>query len=99
MLDEEDEGRFIPEALDLAEGVSASVISVCGYRTPEIIEAFLNRGGIAAVSMSRPFASESNLLVRWKKGDRIKARCISCNKCLSPGNLGCKVFYSVLIKY
>lgn len=35
---EKEEGSFAREALRLAEEVSASVISVCGYRTPEVME-------------------------------------------------------------
>lgn len=80
----EDEGFFAPEALQAAEKVSASVISVCGYRTPEMAEKWLNQGKIEAVSLCRPLISEPDLVGRWERGDRQKARCISCNKCFNP---------------
>lgn len=81
---ENDEGYFGREALKVAETASASIISVCGYRTPEVMEKWLNQGKIEAVSLSRPFISEPDLISRWQQGDTQKARCISCNKCFNP---------------
>ena len=82
---EKDEGYFAREALQVAENASASVISVCGYRTPDVIEKWLNEGKIAAISLCRPLISEPDLVGRWERGDRRKARCISCSKCFNPG--------------
>ena len=82
---ENDEGYFAREALQVAEMSSASVISVCGYRTPDVIEKWLNEGKIAAISLCRPLISEPDLVGRWERGDRRKARCISCSKCFNPG--------------
>lgn len=81
---EEDEGFFGAEALKIANAVSASVISVCGYRTPDVMEEWLNKGNIEAISLCRPLISEPDLVSRWEHGDRHKARCISCNKCFNP---------------
>ncbi len=89
---ESDEGYFACEALNIAENISASVISVCGYRTPDLIETWLNKGKIEAIAMCRPFISEPDLISRWNRGDRSKARCISCNKCLSPDDVICRAF-------
>lgn len=88
---EKDEGYFGSEALRVAEMASASVISVCGYRTPSVLEQWLNKGKIEAISLCRPLISEPHLIDRWKQGDTRKARCISCSQCFNP-ELACKVF-------
>ena len=90
---ESDEGSFVQEALQLADSVSASVVSVCGFRTPAIMENWLNKGGIEALSLCRPLISEPKLVSRWQNGDLRKARCISCNKCFSPQDgIACRAF-------
>ena len=81
---EEDEGFFAREAVRVAADVSASVLSVCGYRTPELAEKWLNQGEIAAISLCRPLISEPDLVGRWERGDMRQARCISCSKCFNP---------------
>lgn len=81
---EENEGFFGREALEVAEKASTSVISVCGYRTPDIIEQWLNKGKIEAIALCRPLISEPDLIGRWQRGDMRKARCISCSKCFNP---------------
>lgn len=81
---EEEEGFFGREALDIAETASASVISVCGYRTPDVMETWLNRGKVEALSLCRPLISEPDLVGRWERGDMRKARCLSCSKCFNP---------------
>ena len=79
----DEEGYFGQEALQVAEKASASVISVCGYRTPGIMEEWLNKGKIEAISLCRPLISEPDLVGRWEHGDTQKARCISCSKCFN----------------
>ena len=88
---EEDEGYFAREALQLAGIASASVISVCGYRTPDMIEKWLNQGKIEAIALCRPLICEPDLVGRWEQGDRKKARCVSCSKCFNPA-LKCMTF-------
>ena len=88
---EEDEGYFAREALKVAEMSSASIISVCGYRTPDVIEKWLDQGKIEAISLCRPLISEPDLVGRWERGDMRKARCISCSKCFNP-ELQCITF-------
>lgn len=86
-------GTFTQGALKIAAGVSIPVISVGGYRTIEGIEAVLNEGSLAAISMSRPLICEPNLVTRWLSGDTRKAKCVSCNKCFTDhSGFGCKVF-------
>lgn len=93
---EEDEGCFADEALKLADKTSVSIISVCGFRTPDIIEKWLNKGKLQAVSMCRPLISEPDLARRWQSGNKTKSRCISCNKCFSPGEgVECRAFAKI----
>ncbi|MCC8195035.1 MAG: NADH:flavin oxidoreductase [Deltaproteobacteria bacterium] len=91
--DEKDEGTFAPQALKLAAALTIPVISVCGYRTPSVINEWLNKGDIAAVSLCRPLLSEPDLVARWASGDLAKSRCISCNRCYTPEKgYGCQVY-------
>jgi 2,4-dienoyl-CoA reductase-like NADH-dependent reductase (Old Yellow Enzyme family) len=78
--DEAHEAPFRPGAALIAENVSVPVASVCGYRTPEILEKTLNETKISAISLCRPLLREPNLPNRWKT-DPSKAACISCNRC------------------
>lgn len=87
------EGSFAQNALQIAEKVNASVISVGCYRTPDMIEEFLNIGKIQAISLCRPLICEPELPRIWESGDRRKSKCLSCNKCFGfSGGFGCKVF-------
>lgn len=84
------EGSLLKYALQIKEGVKCPVISVEGWRDPLKITKALER--IDAVSMSRPFIREPNLVNRWLGGDLSPAHCISCNKCLAltlKSGLGC----------
>jgi len=81
IVEESDEGSFAPEALELAERIGIPVISTGGFRTPDVIDAWLNKGGIEAIGLCRPLIREPGLVKRWLDGDRTKSRCISCNRC------------------
>lgn len=78
---ENETGTFTDGALDVSENVSIPVISVGGYRSLSEIQTVLNEGKISAVSMSRPFICEPELVSKWLKGDSISSKCISCNQC------------------
>lgn len=71
---------FLGYASQLACQASIPVISVCGYRTPDMVEKALSETKISAVSFGRPLVREPNLPNRWKK-DRSPALCVSCNRC------------------
>ena len=93
IADESEEGSFAAEALALADAVRIPVISTGGFRTPDVMERWLNAGHIAAIGLSRPLICEPGLVKRWASGDRQKARCISCSKCYRPKDgYGCQVF-------
>ena len=51
------------------------------------MEAVLNEGNIAFLSLSRPLIREPDLPRRWQAGDAAPAACISCNACYrTPGH-------------
>ena len=75
------EAYFKPFALMLAEALTVPVILVGGHRSVENMEAVLNEGGIAFLSLSRPLIREPDLPNRWQNGDTAPAKCISCNGC------------------
>lgn len=86
------EGYFATAALRLAGQLSIPVITVGGYRTPEVMERILNEGRTEAVSLCRPLICDPALPLKWKNGDKSKGRCISCNKCFKVDKFGCAVF-------
>ncbi|MDR1482738.1 MAG: NADH:flavin oxidoreductase [Synergistaceae bacterium] len=86
---EDDEGYLAEGALKISSEIGTPIISVGGYRTPSVIEDFLNKGNIEAISLCRPFICEPGLLNRWAAGDGTKARCVSCNRCYLSPNLEC----------
>ncbi|MGL5436427.1 MAG: hypothetical protein ACRDBO_13670 [Lachnospiraceae bacterium] len=84
---------FLKYASQLASEVSVPIISVCGYRTPEIVEKTLMETKVSAVSFGRPLVREPNLPNRWKN-DNSPAKCISCNRCCSSfgdGIINCQI--------
>lgn len=85
-------------ALKLSEMLRIPVISVGGYRTPDVLDEYLNRGNIAAISLARPLVCESNLITRWHSGDRRKSLCISCNKCFGGDSFRCQQEHSTLLE-
>jgi 2,4-dienoyl-CoA reductase-like NADH-dependent reductase (Old Yellow Enzyme family) len=89
---EQQEGYFFDNALAIAETCETDIISVGGYRSVELMEHKLNQGNIKGFSLSRPLIAEPDLVNRWKSGDLAQSKCISCNKCFSPGRFGCRTF-------
>lgn len=79
------EAYFLGNARRIKAVVSIPVIGVGGWRTPQVIEAVLDAGGLDAVAMSRPFIAEPDLAARWRSGDPLPAKCISCNGCFGTG--------------
>lgn len=92
MRNQQEEGYFYKEAKQIAEISKADIISVCGYRTPQLLEEKLNESNIKAFSLCRPLICEPALANRWHSGNLAKAKCISCNKCFVPGELSCRIF-------
>jgi 2,4-dienoyl-CoA reductase-like NADH-dependent reductase (Old Yellow Enzyme family) len=86
------EGYFKKEAESISAGLKIPVISVGGYRSPDLMEKILNESGISMISMARPFLAEPDLANRWKSGDLKKSKCISCGKCRTADGNYCTVF-------
>ena len=74
------EAPFLRSAEAVAEQVRIPVVSVCGYRSPELVERVLETTKIAAVAFGRPLICEPDLPNRWKS-DPAPSRCLSCNQC------------------
>ncbi|HEY1407194.1 MAG TPA: NADH:flavin oxidoreductase [Spirochaetota bacterium] len=88
----EREGFYAKDGAAIADTVSIPVISVGGYRSPDVIRQKMNDTKIELFSLSRPLIAEPGLISRWASGDSNKARCISCNKCVTPNGTSCTVF-------
>ena len=89
----DNQAPFLKYASQLACEVSVPVISVCGYRTPDIVEKALTETKIAAVSFGRSLVREPDLPNRWKT-DKSPAKCISCNRCCNSfgdGIITCQI--------
>lgn len=79
---EEDEAYYLANARRFREAMDVPLILVGGLRTPALMERLLEKGEADMVSLCRPFIREPDLVNQWKRGDRKKADCISCNGCL-----------------
>lgn len=77
------------EAKILKGLVDVPVILVGGLKNIDSIDQILSETGIDAVSMSRPFIREPDLVKRWMNGDLKDATCISCNGCFNPKGTQC----------
>ncbi len=73
--------------------VDVPTMIVGGLRTYDLMEEVIQKGEADFVSLCRPFIREPDIVNQWKKGDRHRATCISCNKCLEAlregGRLEC----------
>lgn len=85
----EDEAYFAAAAAKIASEVEVPVALVGGLKSPEVLERLLAETEIKYFSMARGLLTEPDLVERWlKRGDRGRAKCISCNKCRDPeGNI------------
>jgi 2,4-dienoyl-CoA reductase-like NADH-dependent reductase (Old Yellow Enzyme family) len=68
-------------AVKAATGIPTIITG--GLRSLALIEEIVAAGEADLVGICRPFIREPALINRWKAGDRKKAACISCNKCLT----------------
>jgi 2,4-dienoyl-CoA reductase-like NADH-dependent reductase (Old Yellow Enzyme family) len=85
----EDENYFLPTAKKLKPFMKdCALILVGGIRNPISAEEFLQEGDAEFISLCRPLIYEPNLPNRWKNGDLSKAKCISCNSCLTTMQKG-----------
>jgi 2,4-dienoyl-CoA reductase-like NADH-dependent reductase (Old Yellow Enzyme family) len=78
-----DLGYFRRWSKSVKESVRIPIMAVGGIRDYKMAREILRQNEADLVSLSRPLISEPNLIVRWRKGDKEPARCISCNKCIA----------------
>ncbi len=67
---------------DIKKEVDIPVMLVGGLRTFELVEEIVQNEETDFISLSRPLIREPNIINDWKRGDRHRAKCISCNQCL-----------------
>jgi 2,4-dienoyl-CoA reductase-like NADH-dependent reductase (Old Yellow Enzyme family) len=67
---------------EIKNQVEVPVMIVRGLRTFDLMEEIVQRKEADLISLSRPLIRNPSLINDWKKGDRRRAECISCNKCL-----------------
>jgi 2,4-dienoyl-CoA reductase-like NADH-dependent reductase (Old Yellow Enzyme family) len=61
--------------------VSVPVMCVGGLRTFKLMEEIIQNKEADFISLSRPLIREPGIINEWKRGDRHRAKCISCNEC------------------
>ncbi|MEI7828003.1 MAG: NADH:flavin oxidoreductase [Euryarchaeota archaeon] len=79
-IDEEGFTRAWCSEVKQATGIPT--IMTGGLRSLELVEQVVANGETDFVGLCRPLIREPNLVLRWQRGDRRKATCISCNKCV-----------------
>lgn len=72
----------VDAAEEIKRNVSILVIAVGGIRKFSDIDDIVEKGRCDAVSMSRPFVIEPDIVKRFKDGQE-RSSCIECNKCLA----------------
>jgi 2,4-dienoyl-CoA reductase-like NADH-dependent reductase (Old Yellow Enzyme family) len=67
---------------EIRKEVRVPLMMVGGLRTVDLMEEIVEKKESDFISLSRPLIREPGLINDWKRGDRHKAKCISCNQCL-----------------
>ena len=66
---------------EIKKKVDVPIMMVGGLRTFELMEEIVQNKEADLISLSRPLIREPGIINEWKRGDRHRAKCISCNKC------------------
>jgi 2,4-dienoyl-CoA reductase-like NADH-dependent reductase (Old Yellow Enzyme family) len=75
------EAYFRNWCLQIKNQVDVPVMMVGGLRTFELMEEIIQNKEADFISLSRPLIREPGIINEWKKGNRRRAKCISCNQC------------------
>jgi 2,4-dienoyl-CoA reductase-like NADH-dependent reductase (Old Yellow Enzyme family) len=75
------EAYFRNWCLQIKNEVDVPVMMVGGLRTFELMEEIIQNKEANFISLSRPLIREPGIINEWKKGNRHRAKCISCNRC------------------
>jgi 2,4-dienoyl-CoA reductase-like NADH-dependent reductase (Old Yellow Enzyme family) len=67
---------------EIRNHVDVPVMIVGGLRTLDLMEEIVQKKEADFISLSRPLIRNPSLINDWNKGERHRAECISCNKCL-----------------
>jgi len=78
----EQEGYFRDWCREIKSLVNVPVMMVGGLRTFEFMERIIQNREADFVSLCRPFIRQPGLVNEWKRVNRNRATCVSCNKCL-----------------
>jgi 2,4-dienoyl-CoA reductase-like NADH-dependent reductase (Old Yellow Enzyme family) len=84
-IDEEVLMKELGFAQQVRDATKIPVIAVGGIRSLDTIRLILSDRKLDYISMARPLVREPHLISRWKNGDTVSARCISCNQCRDTG--------------
>ena len=66
---------------EIKKMVDIPVMMVGGLRTFELMEEVIQNKEADFISLSRPLIMEPGIINEWKRGDRHRTQCISCNEC------------------
>ncbi|ABA87332.1 NADH-dependent flavin oxidoreductase, Oye family [Syntrophotalea carbinolica DSM 2380] len=84
-LDTPDTEVFYRKAAELfKQRLTVPLILVGGILSYEVAETLLTEGTADFIALCRSLIREPDLIRRWHRGDRSKARCLLCNGCLGP---------------
>ena len=75
------EAYFRNWCVQIRNQVDVPVMMVGGLRTFKLMEEIIENKEADFISLSRPLIREPAIINEWKKGDRHRAKCISCNQC------------------
>ena len=77
----EQEAYFREWCREIKRHVEVPVMMVGGLRSFDLMEEVIKKREADFLSLCRPLIREPGIINDWKRGDRHRARCISCNKC------------------
>lgn len=78
---------FKEKSMELAKEIEVPLIANGGVRTEQAAQELINGGSIEAVSFSRPFVANVDLVSRFRNGEDTK--CTTCFQCNGPDGIRC----------
>jgi 2,4-dienoyl-CoA reductase-like NADH-dependent reductase (Old Yellow Enzyme family) len=75
------EAYFRNWCVQIKNQVHVPVMMVGGLRTFKLMEEIIQNKEADFISLSRPLIREPGIINEWERGDRHRAKCISCNQC------------------
>ena len=77
----EKEAYFRDWSKEVKRQVRVPVMMVGGLRSIGLMEQVVENGEADFISLCRPLIKEPHVINAWRSGSRVRAGCISCNKC------------------